>query len=177
MYIFKGLVELFLQLCTVCEHACLCMYCSEHEPLCVRLCVHACVYVCACVLFVYVHTQECVYAFVHLSLCVCPCTCVCVWWWGCGGGNASSALWVFISLRTETLSPSHTPASILSHHHRLPGDESVGVLPLHFLFPLSFSFSRILIFAKNYRLEMRGIALRAFSFSFWKKISNPLTVK
>lgn len=152
-----------MQVCTVCEHVCLCMYCSEHEPLSVFVCVCMRVYVFVLVCCLCMSTRKSVclcirpFVFMRVSLHVCDDEAV-------GGGNASSALWVIISLRTGTLSPSHTPASILSHHYRLPGDESVGVLPLHFLFP--FSFSRILICAKNYRLEMRGIALRAFSFSF-----------
>lgn len=164
MYIFKGLVEeLFLQVCTVCEHVCLCLYCSENEPLSVFVwvCMRVCMFVHACVVCVCPHASVCVYAFVHVSLCVCPCTCVCD---DEAVGEAMFPLpygFSFLCVQGPSLPPTPLP---LSHHRITTVYQGMRVWEFS-LFTFSFSFSRILIFVKKYRLEMRGIALRAFSFS------------
>lgn len=118
MYIFKGLVEeLFLQVCTVCEHVCLCLYCSENEPLSVFVwvCMRVCMFVHACVVCVCPHASVCVYAFVHVSLCVCPCTCVCD---DEAVGEAMFPLpygFSFLCVQGPSLPPTPLPLS----HHRI----------------------------------------------------------
>lgn len=153
-----------MQVCTVCEHVCLCMYCSEHEPLSVFVCVCMRVYVFVLVCCLCMSTRKSVclcirpFVFMRVSLHVCDDEAV---------GEAMLPLpfgLSFLCVQGPSLPP--TPLPLSYHITTVYQGTRVWEFSL-----FTFSFSRILICAKNYRLEMRGIALRAFSFSFWKKKS------
>lgn len=114
---------------------CVCIALKMSLCLCSFGCVCVCVCLCMRVLSVYVHTLACV--FMHSSMCLYACVlarvCVMMRLWGrqcflCPMGFHFSAYRDPLSL------PHPCRYLITSHHHRLPGDESVGVLPLHFLF-------------------------------------------